>query len=82
MALDTKQHKGPLELTDHSLPVELAGVGDLDALARDIQRAQGNNPTRRIRLSVSHFGEKQVRQVHEYVSRGPRVPGVGVVRAS
>lgn len=59
-----------LELRGRSYPLALAEIDDIDQLRRDIQAAQGNNPTRRIRLSVSGVAEESLVRVHRGLSRG------------
>lgn len=51
--LATRQASGVVEPRGYRWPLSLAEVDDLGALRRAIQGAQGNNPTRRIRLVVS-----------------------------
>ncbi len=59
-----------LELRGRSYPIELASVDDIDRLRRDLQAAQGNNPTRRIRLIVSGARVESLVRLHRGLSRG------------
>jgi hypothetical protein len=69
--LATKQVSGQaVMLKKHALPLDLAAVDDVDALRRDVQAEQGNNPTRRIKLVVASIAEGSAVKVHRSVARG------------
>jgi superfamily II DNA or RNA helicase/diadenosine tetraphosphate (Ap4A) HIT family hydrolase len=66
--LATREVEHPLELKRFSLPISLKDVSELKTLQSDIQRAQGNNSTRRIRIVVTGVRIIDVRDFQKRLS--------------
>jgi len=70
----TRQVSGEaLTLKRFAFPVSMSSVASTDELRKELQAAQGNNPTRRIRLLVSGM-EMDLRMFHRTLASGSR-PG-------
>jgi hypothetical protein len=68
-----------LDLNPFTVPLNLQDLPDVTSLRKTIQRAQGNNPTRRIRALVTMSAGTTIKAVQSSLAHGtdrPTSPGV------
>ncbi|MBK7151302.1 MAG: DEAD/DEAH box helicase family protein [Sandaracinaceae bacterium] len=59
-----------LVVKNYEYPIKLSAIDDHDALRRAIQNAQGNNPTRRIRIQLAGITDASLARVHRRLALG------------
>ena len=59
-----------LVVKNYQYPIVLSEIDDFDALRHATQNAQGNNPTRRIRIQVGGIADASLARVHRRLALG------------